>query len=100
MGPDWRSGVSSKACALPRIWPLALHARRRPVVVSGVLGRFQFFYLSIAAERSRVPATLWRIFHEPTSSALGRVDSCRGGMSDLPTLRGCCGRANPDQGAD
>src|SRR5712664_1092274 len=60
---------------------------------------FPFFRLSIRAQRSRVPPTLWRISHEPTSSALA-VDSCRGGVSDLRTLRRCCGRAVPEQGAD
>src|SRR6266850_7733931 len=58
-----------------------------------------FFRLPVAARRSRLPPILWRIFYEYTLPALA-FDSCRVGVSDLWTFRGCCGRDHPDQGAD
>src|SRR6266404_6742846 len=58
-----------------------------------------FFRLPVAARRSRLPPNPWRIFHEYTLPTLA-FDPCRGGVPDLRTLRGCCGRDHPDQGAD
>src|SRR5260221_1839383 len=37
--------------------------------------------------------------HEPTFSTIA-FDSCCSGVPDLQAARGCCGLANPDQGAD
>src|SRR5258707_13447293 len=45
--------------------------------VSAILG------CPLGPKWSRVPATLLRILHEPTSFALARVDSCRNIVSDL-----------------
>src|SRR6266403_5642334 len=76
-----------------------VHGTRNKPCSFWTYGPRYYFGLSIAARRSRVPPTLWRTFHESTFPALA-FDSCRVGVSDLRTFRGCCGRDHPDQGAD